>query len=72
MERFEENFRGNRATVSCSLCGTHPDSQEGAFNECNFFKQLFNLEGNYQDIFEENVPIEVTKSISKISRFKQQ
>ena len=67
MEKFDNNFRGGRNEVICSLCNLHCDSQEMAFS-CKIIQAEVNIQGNYADLFQ-NVSLhpKLISTILKIS-----
>ena len=68
---FGENFRGGRAYVICPLCDSHLDNQEEYFYNCKYLQQMTNTQGNYYELFNENVPQLLIKTISKISMLRR-
>ena len=69
-KHFGENFRGGRQSVLCSLCSQHLDSQEETFNSCESLQETL-VEGNYHDLFLQNIPKKTIKTISRISRMRK-
>ena len=70
MASFGENFRGQSVTIICPLCGLHPDSQSASFN-CQFMKTHFLIEGQYNDIFSDNVSSQLVRTLTKIQSFRE-
>ena len=65
MAPFADNFKAGKVSSMCPLCFPHIDSQEGSF-ACVTLNKLVNIRGKYSDIFENQVPEEVVKSIHSI------
>ena len=65
MAPFADNFKAGKVSSMCPLCFSHIDSQEGSFT-CVTLNKLVNIRGKYSDIFENQVPEEVVKSIHSI------
>ena len=66
-ENFKTNYKNSHDDLRCDLCFTHEDSQEASIS-CKSVEKVEDLSANYFDIFKENIPnniIRVTSSISK-------
>ena len=70
-ESFGENFRGGRQTVFCPLCDSHRDGQEEFFNSCQYLQDILDKNGNYEDLFSINIPIELTKTLTRMSKIRK-
>ena len=70
MSNFAENFRGQGGPTICPLCESHVDSQKWSFS-CKTLKENVNIQGNYSDIFHENVKMETAQTISRITKFRE-
>ena len=58
-------------SVPCPFCSIdHLDSQEESFISCRLTQQI-ESKGNYRDIFENSVPKEVIKTITKMSKLRE-
>ena len=62
---------GDMSIVQCPLCQNHFDSQEMAF-QCPNIKAEVILEGIYQDIFKDDIPIFVAKTLTNIVKFRDE
>ena len=70
-EDFGENFRGGRSSVTCPYCDLHCDSQEQMFNKCSYIKDKIEVNGNYMNIFGNNIDQTIIKTITRISNFRK-
>ena len=71
MERFGQNFKGNKKETQCILCEKHQDGQSESFS-CPVILNEINIEGNYENLFEdiENYP-ELITTITNINNIRQ-
>ena len=56
--------------TACPYCFVQPDSQVHTF-QCTVLNQFVEIQGNYEDIFEENVPSDVANTIMNISKYRE-
>ena len=59
---FKENMKSKYAETLCPLCENQPDSQSHSF-KCSIVKGKIKISGNYEDIFNETIPNDVSKSL---------
>ena len=71
MAQFGENFPNGRGHLQCPLCQNHFDSQAMAF-QCPKVKAKMVLEGIYQDIFKDEIPIILVKTLTNIMKFRDE
>ena len=71
MEDFGENFRGGRLTTLCPLCKSHADSQNMSF-ECQSVKNTIQVQGCFDQLFEETIDPCLLKTINKISKLRRE
>ena len=71
MSPFGENFKAGQQTTSCPFCHSHVDSQEESFN-CSKMKELVNIRGRFSDVFRENQPVELVKSLFDVFHFREE
>ena len=57
---FKENMKAKYAETLCPLCENQPDSQSHNF-EYSIVKEKIKISGNYEDIFNEIIPYDVSK-----------
>ena len=67
---FEDNIRGGKVETYCPLCNNHPDSQEDYFLNCPYLRQRIDVEGNYFQLFYEDIPKTLVDTLTKISRVR--
>ena len=71
MAEFGENFRAGRAQVMCPLCNLHLDSQILGY-KCPVVTTTIRVEGNYNEIYEENTTRETIETLERISKFRKE
>lgn len=71
MEKFSENFRGGLDHILCPLCGVHLDNQEMSF-KCQVLKSNIKIEGDMDDLYEDEINIKVAETIKRISEFRKE
>ena len=71
MAPFGENFRSGKTVTNCPLCLSHTDSQENSFI-CPTLNRLLSINGNYQDIFSENIPYQLVKTLYNIYSYRKE
>jgi hypothetical protein len=67
---FKENFGNKYENKGCPLCTIHMDTQTHAV-QCDKVKESISVEGNYNDIFKEKIPRNISKSLYKISKMRE-
>ena len=71
MAEFGENYRGGSDRKMCPYCNTHIDSQALGF-QCPIIQSHVKVEGDYRDIFSENIPIETIETLKRIMDYRKQ
>ena len=71
MANFGQNFKNGQQVVPCPLCNVHLDSQAMAF-QCYKIKETVDLKGSYDDIFKDDIPKDLVKTLTKIMDFRTQ
>ena len=71
MAPFGENFRSGKTVTNCHLCLSHTDSQENSFI-CLTLNRLLSINSNYQDIFSENIPYQLVKTLYNIYSYRKE
>ena len=69
---FRENFKDmyrNKTTV-CPFCTIHLDTQSHAL-QCDQMKLKMKMEGNYEDIFRQKIPANISKTLFNISQLRK-
>ena len=69
---FKENFKNSHQScaIACPLCMVQPDSQPHCM-QCPVIKSKIDVQGNYSDIFLEDIPSEISKTLLKISEMRE-
>ena len=68
--KFKENFGDTYEDKSCPVCKVHLDTQAHSV-QCEKVKEEIKIEGNYTDIFKENVPSNISKTLLRISKLRE-
>ena len=71
MAPFGENFRSGNLSTICPLCSAHVDSQENSL-DCPTLRREVRIKGSYSDIFSENIPEDLTKTIFDIYNYRKE
>ena len=69
MARYGGNFKGSNGSQECLMCSKHGDNQEEIY-ECLFNKQNVTLAGNYDDLFKNEVNVEMINSLETLYRLR--
>ena len=57
-------------SMPCPLCLVHPDTQPHSL-QCTEVQAKIQVKGKYQDIFDEDIPSEISKTLLKISKLRE-
>ena len=68
--KFKENFKNGNVSIACPMCHLQPDTQEHSL-VCQSVKSKITIEGAYSDIFQENVPSNLSKTLMKIIELRK-
>ena len=70
--KYKENMKTSYSTTSmpCPLCLVHPDTQPHSL-QCTEVQAKIQVKGKYQDIFDEDIPSEISKTLLKISKLRE-
>ena len=60
--KFKENFKNGYAANACPLCLVQPDL---------VLKTKLDIKGTYSDIFCEDIPPDISKTLLEISKFRE-
>ena len=66
--KFKDNMKSSFPVTTCPLCLVQPDTQVHSF-QCPEVK--VKLEGNYNDIFRENIPTNISRTLLQISKLRE-
>ena len=67
---FKENVGDKYTNKVCPLCTVHLDTQTHSM-ECFKVKEEISVEGKYNDIFKEKVPSNISKTLLKITKLRE-
>ena len=69
---FRENFKDmyRNTTTVCPFCTIHLDTQSHAL-QCVQMKLKMKMEGNYEDIFRQKIPANISKTLFNISQLRK-
>ena len=67
---FKENFGDKYPNKACPLCTVHMDTQTHAV-QCDQIKQTISVEGSYSNIFKEKIPSDISKTLYKITKLRE-
>ena len=70
--KFGENMKSNlNVSSACPLCLVQPDTQEHSVEQCSVVKEKVKVRGSYSDIFLDNVPVEIAKTLREIMELRE-
>ena len=72
MAFYGENFSQNDTPVSCPLCDQHLDNQAMGFNNCQVTKINVQIQGQYSDLFKQNIPKNLVKTLQQIDDLRKE
>ena len=67
---FGENFRGQKESVICPLCHTHPDSQEWCLR-CPAMRKEISENPNMDDIHTDELKMDTVQAVKEILKVRQ-
>ena len=68
---FKENMKNSfLQSVACPLCSVQPDNQTHSV-QCTVVLSKTKVEGNYEDIFKEDIPPVISKTLLRISKLRE-
>ena len=70
MANFQENFPGNSGHNPCPLCLVHLDSQALCL-QCPMVKSEIDIKGKMDDIFSEDIPMEIVNTLTKVMKLRE-
>ena len=68
--KFKQNMKNGYESITCPFCLVHPDTQIHSML-CIEVKSKILVKGNYQDIFKEDIPKEISETLMKISEIRK-
>ena len=57
-------------SLACPFCEVQPDTQQHSV-KCNVVKSKINVKGNYSDIFLDNIPLEIVRTLMEITKLRE-
>ena len=70
MAKFKDNFQKSYTGIACPLCLVQPDSQAHCV-QCPVVKEKVIVKGIYSDIFSEDIPADISKTLLQISELRE-
>ena len=67
---FKENFGDKYENKACPLCSVNLDTQVHSV-QCEKVKEKVTIDGKYNDIFKEKIPRNISKTLFKISKLRE-
>ena len=68
---FKMNYRNSYLNTACPYCLVQPDSQAHSL-QCTVVKQKLDIQGVYSDIFDEDIPRDISDTLLKISKLREE
>ena len=68
--KFKVNMRSSFKDLSCPYCTDDEDSQEHSF-KCKVVTSNVNVQGAYDEIFNEKIPAEVSRTLVNIMKHRE-
>ena len=70
--KYKENMKSSYTNTStaCPLCLLHPDTQLHSV-QCTEVKTKIVVEGRYEDIFDEDIPSNISKTLLRIDKLRE-
>ena len=68
--KFNENFKNSYNGIACPLCLVMPDTQAHCV-QCPELRNKVNIIGNYSDIFSDNIPQNISKTLLEITECRE-
>ena len=69
--KFKENMKTSYTATPCPFCLVQPDNQAHSV-QCPEVQQRVKIEGNYSEIFKENVPSNISKTLMNITKMREE
>ena len=69
MSQYAGNFRGDRPTSQCPLCGSHDDEQQLSFT-CPVVMKSVKIDANYEEIYQPKVQKYVVEKLKEIDKLR--
>ena len=69
--KYKENMKTSYQSTPCPFCFVQPDSQTHSV-QCTVVRSKITVQGNYTDIFKENIPADISQTLLKISELREE
>ena len=69
--KFKENMKNGYQSTPCPFCLVQPDNQTHSV-QCTVVKSRVKIDGNYEDIFKEKIPSNISKTLLNISKLREE
>ena len=69
--KFKENMKTSYTATPCPFCLVQPDNQAHSV-QCPEVQQRVKIEGNYSEIFKENIPFNISKTLMNITKLREE
>ena len=70
--KFRENMKNSyNVSIACPLCHVQPDTQVHSL-KCPVVRTKVDVKGNYSDIFLEDIPSDISKTLSEITEVREE
>ena len=68
--KYKENMKTSYQATPCPFCSVQPDTQLHSV-QCTVVKSKVKIEGNYDDIFQEDIPRDISRTLFRISQLRE-
>ena len=68
--KYKENMKTSYQATPCPFCSVQPDTQLHSV-QCTVVKSKVKIEGNYDDIFQEDIPRDISQTLFRISQLRE-
>ena len=70
--KYKENMKNGYITTSlaCPMCLVQPDTQSHSV-QCPEVRAKVKVEGSYKDIFQDEIPTDISKTLLRINKFRE-
>jgi hypothetical protein len=69
--KLKENMKNGYQSSLCPFCHVQPDNQSHSV-QCTVVKSRVKIDGNYEDIFKEKIPLNISKTLLNIFKLREE
>ena len=69
--KYKENMKNSYSSIACPVCLVQPDTQVHS-TQCPEVITKVKIQGDYKDIFTNDIPSDISKTLLKISKFRKE